>query len=204
MKNNGVKRGFSLAAAIVALCLGVIDFIWCLVDIIEMVSLIGTIILEITWPLIVYILLDIAVIIISANSFKTFRVNEDGTLNQRFGLRLTLAIIVGIITLLFFVLGGLSILGVFWLICLGLIITAMCLPTVQPNDENAQVSSAAHTRKPVAGASVGETSFIGKVRELKRMKDLFVITEEQFASAFNKLIEEFKEEILKGMAKDEI
>ena len=209
MKNNSLKRGFSLAAAITGLCLGIIQFIYCAIDLVNIISWVGDIgiVFQYFWELILLVVLGIIVIIMSAVSFKAFKVKEDGTLNPRLGVRITFAVFVGV-AMVFDFKDLYLILGILNLILFLLVITAMCLPTVQPNGEEAQASFAvqgvAAAKDGAKTALIVDTGFMEKVRELKRMKDLFVITEEQFNVSFTKLTKDFKEEILKGMPKNEI
>ena len=223
MKDNKVKKGLSLAAAITALCLGSISCILTIVGFIEIISIlsnyaeyylsasIGVIILGV----IIDLGLEITIIVTSAKAIKPFKEMEDGTLSQRLGLKITLAIMLGLLMLIYFI-GSVSgvVFGILYLICLGLLIAGMSIPMAQ-FDAQVEAATTIASAQPVAAKPVVKAaafaaksqpadSFEGKVRELKHLKDLAVLSDEQFTAAFEKLTEDFKQEILKGMSKDEI
>ena len=200
MKSNSVKKGLSLAAAIFGLIIGIIQLVWWLVDFFEFKSFFGFYPFDF-WEIMAWGL-AITAIILSGLSFKAFKINVDGTLNQRLGIRITLAIVIGVSMIVNFIC-SFMVLAVLCLIGLGIGIAAMCIPTVQLTGEETQ-KNIAMQGVAATKASAENTAFMAKVRELKRMKDLFVITEEQFADSFEKLTKDLKEEIIKGMPQNEI
>ena len=168
-----MKKGFNIAANVCTIVLMGIMAIGSLV-LISASSLIeegGEILRTIS---IILLLFCIATIVIAALTLAK------GNRGKALGLKITVIVLVGITAVLEFVGGGV-VYGILCLIPIGLEIASVCVP-----DKKEQAATETFEQS-ANGQSVDE-----KIAELKRLKDLHAISDEQYEQAVSKIVNDLK------------
>lgn len=115
--------------------------------------------------------------------------------NKAFGFQIAVIVLIGILTILEFV-GGAIVYGILCLIPIAFEIVAMCLPN-KPAGNSVETSVANSTAEPAAVqdaavSSAKEQTTDEKIAELKHLKELNVIDEEQYNKAVQSIFDNIK------------
>ncbi len=212
---NKTKRAFDLVAAIISIVGGSIITLICLIglatvntlssavggitDSTDLISLYGFGTLVVVIALLIVIALGLTVVILGAMLCKK-PVKVNGVYPKRKGLNITLIVFLGILTLNYI---NSPLLFLTFAAALGFKITAMCLKaeveaSATPVAEEpfeftpAQVATEiapAQTAAPApAPAQAPAMTIDEKIKELKKLKELGVLDDEQYNAAIEKII----------------
>lgn len=108
-----------------------------------------------------------------------------GNKSKALGLKITVIVLVGIITILEFIGGG-YVYGILCLIPIGFEIASICVK----DTSNSTNGNAPQTQ--TVDAQANQNSVEGRINELKHLREIKAITEEQYEVAINALMEELK------------
>lgn len=187
---NKTKRGIELAGAIIGICLGALEIILGLVSTIEIAGIMGSYghNSELTIILVACIgdIIVGSVMVAMGAGLCSHPKKINGEWEKRNGKRITLIVFVSLMVILYLISGfnGFRILMLLVaLTALALIITGMCLKAEVGGANKSQVAS-----NPVSDDI--DNAVANKINELKRLKELGVITPEQYEMAIDKLLKD--------------
>lgn len=183
---NKIKRGFTLTSGILGIILGAFQAIVAMVVFFYMIPLIASYGEDATEIVSLYrvtgyifLLLSIAYLVLGILLCPEPKKGEDGNYKWRTGVLITF-IVFGAFSLLTGIIGGQAIIIVPMIIFLGIVIASLCIKdnpqTVEEKGTDGEVKS--------------------KIEELKKLKDLGVITEEQYDASAKKVFEDYKNTII--------
>ncbi len=194
---NKTKRGLNLTAAILSIIVGSLEFIGGLVSIITVIGLAA--LMEsggapVWWTAIIGAVLDIALgvafVVLGALGCKK-PVLENGAYKSTKKLdiaMIVLSVILFVFAIVSFALGTASVFliisFILVMVIVGLKIAALCL-----KDLDGATSAVVKTEEPAA--SPKPLTIEGKINELKHLKELGVINDEQYNAAVEKVIKDY-------------
>lgn len=189
-----MKKGFNLAANIIAIVLMGIMIVGAII-LLGTLSELSSYGYDYNYSLAVgplmgitvgLLLFCIATVIISALAIYK------GNHGDAVGLKVAVIVLIGIVAVLEFIGGGV-VYGVLCLIPIGFEIASLCVKNA-PAQQTSATANTTHVEpaKPAETAAPKASSVDEKIAELKHMKELHVIDDEQYDKAVKALIEEIK------------
>lgn len=183
---NKVKRGLTLTSGILGIVMGAFQAIVAMVVFFYMIPMIASYGAEGAYLVSVYritgvifVLLSVAYLALGILLCPEPKKGEDGKYKWRTGVSITF-IVFGGLSLLTGIISGESIIIVPVAIFLGIVIASLC---VKDNPQKVEEKA-------------GDDDVKNKIEELKKLKDLGVITEEQYDASAKKIFEDYKNTII--------
>ena len=191
MKVNRVRRIFEIIAASIAVLLGIMEVVFGIIAIIQFGNVVSILVGSI-----IDILLGASIICIGSCLFPEAELDEGGNPKDRLGIVIALIVVNAILlAFIIYVLSAAVNIGLATILELiacvmifPLLIAIICLPTLSSKKDKSQN----HTN---VNSQSNENELLTKLQELKKIKDLSVLTEEQYNEAVEKIIQEYKKTV---------
>lgn len=182
---NKVKRGFTLTSGILGILMGAFQMILAMVVFFYLIPLFvaygvdyAEVVLMYRIAGIMFLLLSIAYLVLGILLCPAPKKGEDGNYKWRTGVSITF-LVFGALSLLSGIISNESIIIVPMIVFIGMIIVSLC---IKDNPQKVEQK--------------GTDDVKSKIEELKKLKDLGVITEEQYEVSSKKVFDDYKNTII--------